>query len=139
MQSSRWYRKAIFVALLFFLIFPLPDFGQVGTTHGVLVSWTPSTTAGVTGYNVYRVIGTGVPGPNQLITSAPVTGTSYLDPASGLSSTSTYTYYATAVVVTGTGATQTINESGISNGSTVTDPQFPPTVTPPTGCNTKVQ
>ena len=61
--------------------------------HSVSLSWTPSTSAGVIGYNVYR--GTTSGGPYTLLTSSPVAGTTYTDTT--VQAARTYYYVATAV------------------------------------------
>ncbi|HXJ91311.1 MAG TPA: fibronectin type III domain-containing protein [Terriglobia bacterium] len=79
-------------------------------SHSVTLTWTASTTSGVTGYNVYRSTTTG--GPYTKLTSTAVTGTSYTD--SSVTAGSTYYYVATALVGT--------SESGYSTQASATVP-----------------
>ena len=67
--------------------------GAAAQTRPVIISWVPSTTTGVTGYNVSR--GTSASGPFTLLNAAPVTTTSYTDSAAAVSAT--YTYQVVAV------------------------------------------
>ncbi|HLJ22964.1 MAG TPA: choice-of-anchor D domain-containing protein [Candidatus Acidoferrales bacterium] len=53
--------------------------GVAAVSHSVALSWSPSTSSGVTGYNTYSSQVSG--GPYTKLTSAPVTGTSYTDSA----------------------------------------------------------
>jgi hypothetical protein len=53
--------------------------GVASVSHSVALSWSPSTSSGVTGYNTYSSQVSG--GPYTKLTSAPVTGTSYTDSA----------------------------------------------------------
>lgn len=68
-----------------------------GTAHTVTLNWTASVSAGVTGYRVYRSSVNG--GPYTEITTAPITGTSFVDDVvqGGL----TYYYVVTAVDASG--------------------------------------
>jgi Abnormal spindle-like microcephaly-assoc'd, ASPM-SPD-2-Hydin len=63
------------------------------STHSVALSWTASTSSGVTGYNVYR--GTASSGPFAKMSSSLVAGTQYTDTA--VQSGQTYYYVVTAV------------------------------------------
>jgi hypothetical protein len=67
------------------------------TTLPVNLSWSASTSAGVTGYNVYR--GTSSSGPFTLLTSSPVTSTIFTD--STAQAGQTYYYVVTAVATGG--------------------------------------
>ena len=80
------------------------------TSHSVTLTWTASTTTGVTGYNVYR--STSSSGPYTKLTSTAVSGTTYTD--SSVTAGATYYYVATALVGT--------NESGYSNQASATVP-----------------
>ena len=64
------------------------------TAHSVTLTWTASTTTGVTGYNIYR--GTTAGGENYTtpLNSALVTGTTYVDTT--VSPLTTYYYTAEA-------------------------------------------
>jgi hypothetical protein len=64
------------------------------TSHSVALSWTPSTTAGVSGYNIYRATTSGGYGTTP-VNPSPVTGASYTDTT--VVSGQTYFYVATAV------------------------------------------
>jgi hypothetical protein len=64
-----------------------------GITHRVLLSWTASTSANVTGYNIYR--GTTSGGAYTKVNSAPVVGVSYTDTT--VQSGETYYYVTTAI------------------------------------------
>lgn len=64
-----------------------------GGAHTVSLSWTPSTSANVTGYNIYRATTSG--GQYTKVNSAPVVGATYTD--STVQSGQTYYYVATAV------------------------------------------
>jgi len=69
----------------------------------VNLTWSPSTSDGVTGYNVYRSTISG--GPYSLITSSPISTTTFLD--STVSSSQTFYYVVTSLAGT--------DESGYSN------------------------
>jgi fibronectin type 3 domain-containing protein len=79
-------------------------------SHSVTLTWTASTTSGVTGYNVYRSSTTG--GPYTKLTATAVTGTTYTD--SSVTAGTTYYYVATALVGS--------SESGYSNQASATVP-----------------
>ena len=64
-----------------------------GAAHSVSLSWAPSSSTGVVGYNVYR--GTISGGPYTKLTASPIT--SVLDSDSNVSSGQTYYYVVTAV------------------------------------------
>lgn len=78
--------------------------------HYVDLTWTASTSQGVTGYNVYRATDSG--GPYSEITTSPVSGTSYTD--NDVAAGATYYYVATAVAGT--------EESSYSNQATAVVP-----------------
>ena len=82
-----------------------------GTARAVDLTWTASTSTGVTGYRVYRSTTAG--GPYTEVTTAPVTGTSFTDQIvqGGL----TYYYVVRAVDSGG-------NQSGNSNQATAAIP-----------------
>jgi hypothetical protein len=61
--------------------------------HAVSLTWTASTSPGVTGYDIYRALVSG--GPYTEITSTPVPGTSYTDTT--VQAGETYYYVATAI------------------------------------------
>jgi hypothetical protein len=81
-----------------------------GSSHYVTLTWTASTTTGVTGYNVYRSQTTG--GPYTKLTATAVTGTTYTD--STVTAGTTYYYVATALVGS--------SESGYSTQASATVP-----------------
>lgn len=90
-------------------------------TRNVVLSWTASTSSGVTGYNVYRATATA--GPFTLLTTAPVAATTYTD--SGTVG-STYTYQVTAVTspcTPTTPATQPCGESAPATASSTVPPK----------------
>jgi len=77
---------------------PLSGTGQAAPTpptpHSVALSWNPSTTSGVSGYNIYRATTSGGYGTTP-VNSSPVPGSSYTDTT--VASGQTYFYVATAV------------------------------------------
>jgi hypothetical protein len=70
-------------------------------SHSVALSWTASTSSGVTGYDVYRGAVSG--GPYTLLNSSPTSGTTYTDTT--VEAGETYYYVATAVNSTGVQST----------------------------------
>jgi fibronectin type 3 domain-containing protein len=68
--------------------------GTQSTPHTVSLSWSPSSTSSVVGYNLYRGTVSGGPYPTKL-TSSPQPATSFED--NTVQSSSTYYYVATAV------------------------------------------
>lgn len=79
---------------------PIPLKGTVAIAPPVLkpnLSWTPSGTAGVTGYNILRASTSG--GPYSKVNPAPVTGLGYRDASA---TTGTWFYVATAIGSDGT-------------------------------------
>ncbi len=87
--------------------------GSGASVHSVNLAWDPSTSADVSGYNVYRAVYTNSCGSFSRINSTVVTMTSYTD--SGVTDGVTYCYATTAVSSSG--------ESGYSN--IVTGVQIP--------------
>jgi chitinase len=67
--------------------------GPTAHAHTVTLTWTASTTPGVTGYNVYR--STTATGAYTKLTTAPVTASPYTD--SSVIAGSTYYYVTTAL------------------------------------------
>ncbi len=63
-------------------------------SHSVTLTWTASTSSGVTGYYVFRSTTNG--GPYTQITSTAVTGTTYTD--SSVTALTTYYYVVTTLV-----------------------------------------
>lgn len=80
------------------------------SSHYVTLTWTASTTPGVTGYNIYRSLTTG--GTYTKLTPTAVSGTTYTD--SNVTAGITYYYVATALVGS--------SESGYSNQASATVP-----------------
>ena len=83
-----------------------------GTTEEWVLSWSPSPTPGIIGYNVYRGTTAGGPYP-KLLNSRPVKGTTYTDQTA--QATNRYYYVVTAVA---------------ADGAT----QSPPSLPAPVGC-----
>ncbi|HEY6290504.1 MAG TPA: fibronectin type III domain-containing protein [Terriglobia bacterium] len=85
---------------------------MLATTHSASLTWTASTSSGVTGYNVYRSTTNG--GPYTKLTSSPLgaTATAYTD--SSVTAGTTYYYMATALVGS--------SESGYSGQASATVP-----------------
>jgi hypothetical protein len=81
-------------------------------SHYVTMTWTASTTSGVTGYNVYRSQTSGTSYTKLTSTPLSATTTTYTDP--GVTAGATYYYVATALVGT--------SESGYSNQATAIVP-----------------
>jgi HYDIN/CFA65/VesB family protein len=65
-----------------------------GESHAVSLSWTPSTSTGLSGYNVYRGTASGAYGATP-VNSSPVSGANYTD--SSISASQTYFYVVKAV------------------------------------------
>ena len=78
--------------------------------HSATLSWTASTTPGVTAYNVYR--GTASGGPYTMVNTTPQASTTYVD----LTVQAGQTYYYVVTAVNGSG------ESVYSNQVTATLP-----------------
>jgi hypothetical protein len=82
-------------------------------THDVILSWTPSTTPGVAGYNVFR--GTAAAGESATpLNSTPIDGTTYTD--ENVTAGTTYYYVVTAV------AADDVTQSADSNEASATVP-----------------
>jgi hypothetical protein len=94
--------RKLIVVLFLSLLYILPPF-QGATPHGVKLSWTAPTTIGGSGtlasYNIYRCTGTCTltSGSFVFLTGQVSSLTTYLDPASGLTNGTTYTYAVTSV------------------------------------------
>ncbi len=94
-------------------------------TRNVICSWTASTSAGVTGYNVYRAPQT-TPPVYAMLNTAPVTGTTFTDPTAVIGSTYLYTVTAlTPACTSTTPVTTPCGESQMSNPTTVPIPPRP--------------
>lgn len=85
-------------------------------TRAVTLSWTASTSAGVTGYNIYRS-STGAAGSFTLLSTTPATATTYTDPVVTVGQT--YTYQVTAVAPVCAPSTPTTQACGESDPATV--------------------
>lgn len=103
---------------LLLLLLSIPLFAQ--TTRPVLLSWTASTTATVTGYNVFRA--TSSAGPFTQLNTVSITGTSYTDAGT---IGQTYTYYVTAQGPLCTPATPVATPCGQSAPSTAVSTTVP--------------
>lgn len=115
--------KKLLLAIACFVMAGLPAAAQ--SSHSVTLSWTQSTSTGVTTNNVYRATTSG--GPYAVIYSSAAPATTYTD--NSVASGSTYYYVVTALVGS--------EESAYSNQVTAVIPANP---NPPTGLNaTKVQ
>jgi len=68
--------------------------GQMPGSHSVALSWNPSSSSGVSGYNVFRAGASGAYGSAPL-NSAPVSGTAYAD--ASVTAGQTYFYIVTTV------------------------------------------
>ncbi|HEV3483025.1 MAG TPA: choice-of-anchor D domain-containing protein [Candidatus Acidoferrales bacterium] len=68
--------------------------GQAPASHRVALSWNPSSSSDVTGYNVFRAVNSGGYGTNPL-NVAPVSGTGYTD--ASVTAGQTYFYIVTTV------------------------------------------
>ena len=71
------------------------DTGTGASTHTVDLSWAPSTSADVSGYNVYRAVYTNSCGSFFKINSVLIASTSYID--SEVTNGTSYCYATTAV------------------------------------------
>jgi hypothetical protein len=68
--------------------------GEAAGSHSVALSWAPSTSTGITGYNVYRAMTSGGYGATPMNPS-PLAGTTYTD--TSVAAGGTYFYVTTAV------------------------------------------
>jgi len=94
-------------------------------SHSVTLSWTPSSSSGVTGYNIYRATVTG--GPYAII-SANVQGTQFID--SQVVAGTTYYYVVTALNPQGESiysneASAVIPATGTGTVKAVVPPKYP--------------
>jgi hypothetical protein len=90
---------------------PIPLSGT--GTHDVILSWTPSTTPGIVGYNVFR--GTASEGESVTpLNSTPINGSTFADV--NVTAGATYYYVVTAV------AADNVTQSGDSNEVSATIP-----------------
>lgn len=88
--------------------------------YSVALSWTASTTTGVTGYNIYRgLYSAGVCGAYTKLTATPLSATTTTDSDTTVAPGITYCYGATSLVGTA--------ESGLDTTTNVAIPPAPPT------------
>lgn len=129
-------RRLLFIALLAVLV--LPSRAQNGTPHGIKVTWNaPSPVGGsgvIQGYTLFRCVGTCTLTSTWVAVGPilPATPTSYLDPASGLSNNTTYSYAVLTVDSAG-------SQSAFSNVAPISVVTFPTNPGGPTGCSASVQ
>lgn len=140
-RCKTWDRPKISLlcrAFILWVAFGGTAWAQSATQHGIALTWVAPTTdangnalpAGtVLTYDVWRA--TASAGPFTQINSSPVSGTSYLDPASGLAANTTYFYEVTAIDAGGQGAP--------SAQASVSVTTFPVNPGAPSGCSGKVQ
>ncbi|MGA9507740.1 MAG: hypothetical protein WBV55_03740 [Candidatus Sulfotelmatobacter sp.] len=88
--------------------------GTAASTHSVSLSWNPSSSPNIAGYNVYRAPYASSCGSYSRINGSPHTGTAYVD--ASVADSMSYCYAATAV-------NSSNEESGYSN--IVSDVQIP--------------
>jgi hypothetical protein len=93
------------------------------STRTVSLSWTASTSSGVTGYNVSR--GASTSGPFTQLNSALITGTTYADTTAVIGQTYTYQVVAMAVPCTPTTPVTTVCGQSVPASATTTVPQQP--------------
>ena len=89
----------------------VPLSGTGAAAHSVALSWTASTSSGISGYNIYRGVTSG--GPYSKLNSALISGIAYVDYS--VEASTTYYYVATAVNSSGV-------ESAYSNQATAVVP-----------------
>jgi hypothetical protein len=133
-NGGKMKSKILLAIFALSLVFGPQLVAQNGTPHGVFLTWNASAGT-VQGYYVFRCPGTCTTSSTgwKNITTGLVNDTSYVDPAAGLTLSSTYSYAVLAVDLSG-------NQSSFSNISPAVIPaSFPTNPAPPTGCNTKVQ
>ena len=92
------------------------------TTRPVDLSWTASTSASVTGYNVQRA--TSPSGPFTVLNSAPITTTSFVDSTATVGST--YSYQVIAISPACASSTPVGTACGNSAPSTASTTTVPP-------------
>lgn len=99
--------KKVLVLAAFLILGAIPLQAQSSpppaTAHGIELTWTASTpgTNPIAGYNAWRCTGssavcTATSTNWTQINSTPITSTNYLDPAAGLSTSTTYSYFVEA-------------------------------------------
>ena len=97
-----------------------------GQTRAVVLTWTASTSTGITGYNVSR--GTSTTGPFTLLTASPVTVATYTDSTAAIGSTYTYQVVTVAPACTATTPVGTSCGSSQPASATTNVPPYPATV-----------
>ena len=136
MRKRVWVALAVLAAVVFLVC--VYTHAQTATQHGILVKWNAVTTdangnALATGtvvtYDVWR--GTAAAGPFTQVNTIAVSGTSYLDPSSGLSNSTTYFYEVTATDTGGQGNPSTAFQVAVTT--------FPVNPGVPTGVSATVQ
>lgn len=137
-SGKSWVTRFLSLAFISFVAFGGVTLGQTATPHGIALTWTAPTTDAngnalpsgtVLTYDVWRA--TSAAGPFTQINSSAVTTTSYLDPSSGLTVGTSYTYEVTAIDTGGDGSP--------SNAFTITPTAFPVNPGAPSGCGGKEQ
>lgn len=115
--------------LLLLLLLALPIMAQ-SATRNVSVSWTVSTSSGVTGYNVSRAVTATGPFTSLTATPLPATAVSFNDPTAVVGQTYTYQVFASAAACTPTTpvATPCGNSTPVTASTTV-PPQPGATIT----------
>ena len=116
------FKRIVLFASILAAVFAQPHIASAQATRPVQVSWTASTSSGITGYSVYR--GTSTTGPWTLLTASPITATSYTDAA--VTTGATYTYQVIVVSAACTPTTPVTTVCG-SSAATPTTTNVPPT------------
>ena len=135
------YLSRLSLFSLAFLILALSVFPQTGTPHGVNLTWAaPSPVGGsgtIQGYIPFRCPGSCTASSSGWIalTSGVVTGTTYLDSATGTGAPQPNTTYSYAVLTVDSNG----NQSAFSTVALVPIGSFPTNPNPPSGCSGKVQ
>lgn len=121
----------IYKTLMVVLLALMPTL--VMAQHSVSLTWTPPTTStGITGYNVYKGVKSG--GPYTKLTPAPVSTTAYTD--SAVTANTTYYYVATSLSSGGESVNSSEVSAAIPQGTTpvtLTPPSNPATFSPAAG------
>lgn len=113
--------KTLFVGIL---LLALCSLAAAQGSRNVDLSWTASTSTGVTGYNVYRCSAPCTPTIGTPLNSALIATTSYVDTTAVIGQT--YTYAVAAVAPACTPNTPTTTPCGQSALSTPTSTTVPP-------------
>ena len=122
-------RKVVLVLLAMLAIAPMPSSAQA--TPQVVLTWTASTSTGVTGYNVYKLTGA-CPATISLSAfsklASTTTALTYTDTA--VTAGSTYCYVVTATTATAESAASGSWQVTVPTYTASTIPLPPPTVGP---------